>query len=235
MSGREVRLLERELARADLARVESPIVAEELIKEGFPPDRVVTASPGVDVERFAPGARPDRLRVAFVGVLSLWKGVDVLVRLARKLAPAGEVVVVGGPVCPWSRRLVSEAPLRQHPGDIPSLLASSHALVLPSATDGFGLVVLEAMAAGAVPFVSPEVGAAAIVRRLDPRLVQPRSEFAEVVPELIHTLPLGELGAAARRIAERHERAEMARTAASLLLERINEFGRCRVSRYTGA
>jgi glycosyltransferase involved in cell wall biosynthesis len=235
MSGWEVRLLERELERSDLARVESPIVAEELIEEGFPPDRVVTASPGVDIERFAPGPRSERLRVAFVGVLSLWKGVDVLVRLAHKLAPAGEVVVVGGPVCPWSRRLVSDAPLRQHPGDIPSLLASSHALVLPSATDGFGLVVLEAMAAGAVPFVSPEVGAAEIVRKLDPRLVQPRSEFAEVIPELLDTLPLDELGAAARLIAERHERAEMAQTAASLVLERISEIRRCRMSRNTGA
>jgi glycosyltransferase involved in cell wall biosynthesis len=181
----------------------------------------VTAYPGVDLERFNPGPRPNRLRVAFVGTLYLWKGVDVLVQLARALAPTAEVAVVGGPVCPWSRRLVANAPLRRHDGDVPSLLASSHALVLPSASDGLGYVVLEAMAAGAVPLVSPEVGAAEIVRGLDERLVQPRATCADVVPELLHSLPLEELGGRARRLAERYERVAMAEQAAVSVLERI--------------
>jgi glycosyltransferase involved in cell wall biosynthesis len=221
MTRGEMRRLEAEVARADLVRVESQTVADELAEEGIPGQRLVVAYPGVDLERFAPGRRPERLRVAFVGVLSLWKGVDVVVRLAREIIPVGEVVVVGGPVCAWSRRITSDAPLEQHDGDVPSLLASSHALVLPSASDGFGYVVLEAMASGAVPFVSPEVGAAELVRDLDIRLVQPRATFARVVPKLLRSLPLEELGAQARVLAKRYERTAMAKNAASLLLERV--------------
>jgi glycosyltransferase involved in cell wall biosynthesis len=218
---RELRLLEGELARADLVRVESHAIAEELITEGVPRERVLIAYPGVDVARYKPGVRPQRMRVAFVGVLSLWKGVDVLVRLARTLAPTGDVAVIGGPVCPWSRQLVSDAPLRHYEDGVASLLASSHALVLPSASDGFGYVVLEAMAAGAVPFVSPEVGAAEIVRTLDDRLVQPRATFAEAVPELLRSLPLEELALAARGVAEQYERVAMAEQAAEAVLQRI--------------
>jgi glycosyltransferase involved in cell wall biosynthesis len=85
-------------------------------------------------------------------------------------------------------------------------------------------VVLEAMAAGAVPFVSPEVGAAEIVRTLDARLVQPRATVAEAVPELLERLPLEELGRSARGLAERYERVAMAEQAAGSVLERIGRF-----------
>ena len=226
MTRGEARRFEAELERADLARVESRAVATELIDEGLAPERVVVSYPGVDLDRFAPRERSASLRVAFVGVLSVWKGVDVLVRLADTLSPSAEIVVIGGPVCPWSRRLVSRAPLQHHEGDVPSLLGSSHALVLPSASDGFGYVVLEAMAAGAVPFVSPEVGAAELVRELDARLVQPRPVFAQRVSELLHTLPLEELGRNARRLAQRYERTVMAERAASQVLERIGHLSR---------
>ncbi len=51
-----------------------------------------------------------------------------------------------------------------HCPDLPSLLRTSDVLVLPSAQDGFGLVVLEAMATGLPVLVSDRVGAADCVR-----------------------------------------------------------------------
>lgn len=220
MTSFEMRRLEQELYAADVIRVESRTVAEELVAHGISRQRIVLAPPGVDLLRFTPGAPANRLTIAFVGVLSLWKGVDILAALARTLGEDGDVLVAGGPVCPWSRRVTEQARFRTH-NQVPALLASSHALVLPSATDGFGYVVLEAMASGAVPFVSPEVGAAEIVRRLDERLVQPREQFAEAVPVLLRSLPLDDLATRARAIAEEFERGRMAEEAAHRVLAAI--------------
>lgn len=49
--------------------------------------------------------------------------------------------------------------------DKAALLEHAAALVLPSYSENFGNVVLEAMAAGCPPIVTPEVGAAEVVRR----------------------------------------------------------------------
>jgi glycosyltransferase involved in cell wall biosynthesis len=217
ITGLEARRLVGELARADLIRVESMAIAAQLSARGVDADRVVHAYPGVDLERFRPGARGDRLHVAFVGPLALWKGADVLVELERRLRPSAVVAVVGGPVCPWSRRLLARARFERS-NDILSVMATSHYLVLPSVTDGFGYVVLEALASGCVPFVSPHAGAAEVVRRLDPRLVQPLARFAERVPELMRMLPFEDLSRRARSLAGEFEYQAMARASAARVL-----------------
>jgi glycosyltransferase involved in cell wall biosynthesis len=217
MTKREMRRLERELLAADLVRTESASVADELVAHGIKAEKILVAPPGVDLARFIPGPPFERLTIAFVGALALWKGLDIVVKLAEALGRDGRVAVAGGPVCPWSRRLAEEAPFDRHV-EVTPLLSRAHALVLPSATDGFGYVVLEAMASGTVPFVSPEVGAAEVVRQIDERLVQPRAQFAEVVPELVRSLPLADLAARARTIAEEFERGRMAELAARRVL-----------------
>lgn len=223
MTRREMRRLEVELDAADVVRTESRAVADELIAYGVRAERVVVAPPGVDLAHYRPGRPFERLTIAFVGPLSLWKGLDVLAALAEELGTDARVEVVGGPVCPWSRRLAARASFERHL-EVAPLLARAHALVLPSATDGFGYVVLEAMASGAVPFVSPEVGAAEIVRRVHEQLVQPRERFAKAVAELVRTLPLPDLAARARAVAEEFDRERMAEQAARQVLAAADRF-----------
>ena len=52
----DIPLLERELAEADLIRVESAMVADQLVDHGIGPERIVHAYPGVDLQRFRPSA-----------------------------------------------------------------------------------------------------------------------------------------------------------------------------------
>jgi glycosyltransferase involved in cell wall biosynthesis len=217
MTAAEAELLVDELHRAQVVRAESAAVADELRDDPGLRGQVVLAPPGVDLERFAPAPKAQRLTVAFVGTFSLWKGIDVLVELARRLRGVAEIAAVGGAVDPWSRRLSAGVPFTMQ-SDVPSLLGRAHALVLPSASDGFGYVVLEAMASGAVPFVTPQVGASELVARLDPRLVQPGDVFAANVSELLATLPLAELGESARLLAREFEQDAMRRQAAALVL-----------------
>jgi len=214
----ELAILECEIRRADLIRVESELVRRQLLDAGVPEERIVQARPGVDLDRFRPGTSSAAPLVAYVGALSLWKGVDVLAETSRVLAARGiRLQAIGGPVCRWSRR-IAESLERAETTSVPDLLTRADALVLPSVADGFGYVVLEAMASGTVPFVTPAVGAAELVGELDIRLVIERADFAEAVPELLTSLPMEDLAIRARVIAEQHERMAMAGRAAQQLL-----------------
>jgi glycosyltransferase involved in cell wall biosynthesis len=220
LSARAVRMLEAELEAADLVRAESVAVRDDLVAHGVDPAKIVHAYPGVELDRFRPGSRAQELQVAFVGVLALWKGVDLLVDVEARLRGRARFAVVGGPVDRWSRRLVQGTPF-VYESDVARVMGTSHVLLLPSATDGFGYVVLEALAAGCVPIVSDAVGAAEVVRSLHPDLVQPRERFAERVPELLDVLPLDELSRRGRTLAENFDRTAMARRAADALLARL--------------
>jgi len=108
--------------------------------------------------------------VLFVGRLYRRKRVDVLLRAARVLAdsiPGLEVRIAGnGPCAPMLHRLSRELKLRRTVvwlGDIPraELLAEynrADLFCLPSVQEGFGIVLLEAMAA-AKPIVASRAAA----------------------------------------------------------------------------
>ena len=195
MSKAELRRREREIAGADLIHVTSHAVQAEMLEAGVEPERLIHSYHGVDLERFRPSAKSEGLRIAFIGPLSLRKGVDVVAELAARLDD-GVVEAVGGPTCPWSRR-ISEGARFARGTDVAETLGRSHVLVLPSRSDGFSFVVLEAMAAGTVPIVTPEVGASEIVRSLDPRLVIERADFPEATRDLLPRLDLKALSGAA--------------------------------------
>lgn len=224
LSRAELRRRERELAGADLVHVTSLAVRDELLERGIDPERLVHSYLGVDLERYRPGRKRSRLTVAFIGPLSLRKGVDSVAELAQRVGPEAAVEVVGGPACPWSRRVAERA------GFVPrssarELLAEAQVLVLPSRSDGFSYVVLEALASGTVPIVTPQVGAAEIVRRLDPRLVVERTGFAEAVAALLPRLELAALSRRARALAEEFDRRRTSRAIAAAVLERAGGLG----------
>jgi glycosyltransferase involved in cell wall biosynthesis len=214
----EARIQTDELSSADVVRTESAAVTADMVANGVDAERIVHAYPGVDLDRFRPGVKSGELSVAFVGTLSLWKGLHLLVPLSQRL---GGIHVIGGPVCPWSRRYARAGRFTPATDDVAGLMASSHALVLPSVTDGFAYVVLEAMASGCVPFVTPTVGSAELVRLIDPELVIPAEEFEHRVPELLRSMDLTDLGARARDIAEDFDRRRMADAAAVAVLAKV--------------
>ncbi|HVO55182.1 MAG TPA: glycosyltransferase family 4 protein [Solirubrobacterales bacterium] len=215
----ELRRRQVELEQADLIHVTTLAVRDEMVEAGIDPDRLVHAYHGVDLDRYRPGTKADRLTVAFVGPLSLRKGVDVVAQLADALAQEAVVEVVGGPTCQWSRRIAERARFVFR-ASVPEMLGAAQVLVLPSLADGFSYVVLEALASGAVPIVTPEVGAAEVVRRLDPRLVVERAAFVEEVPALLDRLDFAELAPRARALAEEFDRERTSLAVANAVLER---------------
>ena len=215
----EVRRREYEIERADLIHVTSLAVRDEMLNAGVPEDRLVHSYHGVDLERFRPAAKRDVLTVAFVGPLSLRKGVDIVAELALRAGDDLVVEVVGGPTCPWSRQIDRDARFVRRTS-VPEMLGRAQILVLPSRSDGFAFVVLEALASGAVPIVTPEVGASEIVSRLDPRLVIDRPEFVDTVIDLLPRLDFDDLAVRARVLAQQFDRRNTSKATVAAVLER---------------
>jgi len=148
----------------------SRFIADKIVNQGFPADRVVVHYIGVDVARFSPSVAIQRESlILFVGRLTPKKGVDdflLAVAAVQSRQPAINAVIVGdGP--DRARLEARAASLRvrvtfagfQDPTTVLAWLRRSMVLCAPSKTapngdaEGFGLVFAEAQAAG-LPVVS---------------------------------------------------------------------------------
>jgi glycogen synthase len=159
------------LRRADTVVVLTDRAAGALRADGVPADRIRTIPSGFDPALFTaahedvfPGA--GRPRIAYVGRLAAQKRVDVLVRAFGLMREEAHLVVVGdGPDGRRIRRLAATSAAADritltgfvpHTA-VPAVLASVDLLVLPSAYEEMGSVLVEAMAAG-LPVVASDVG-----------------------------------------------------------------------------
>lgn len=146
------------------------------------PSRIEIVPPGVDGAFFAPGSRSGARRavgmaagtpvVLYVGRIQPLKGLDVAVEAFGRLLGEPQLVVVGGPSGPggttYLARVRARAAsleiadrIRWVPPQPHELLASyyraAEVVLVPSQSESFGLVALEAAACG-TPVVATAVG-----------------------------------------------------------------------------
>jgi len=179
-----LRLVERRtLVRAAGLHVTADLEADEARKLGLPLPPVFVVPNGIDPEPLPDGAEvsaPIRALLAagpfllYLGRLSWKKGLDRLIpALAR--VPDVTLAVAGNDeegIRPELEALAHTAEVADRVrflGPVEgagkaALLYGCAALVLPSYSENFGNVVLEAMAAGRPVAVTPEVGLAGVVR-----------------------------------------------------------------------
>jgi glycosyltransferase involved in cell wall biosynthesis len=121
-----IRVLTRFVVRrAEAVVTNSDDTARHIREMGVEP-RIVP--PGVELARFTVTPRPTERRVLYLGGRNRRKGYDVAVGLADTL------------VGPWLRDV--------EPDEIPSLMAEHDVVLVPSVAEPFGLVAVEAIAAG---------------------------------------------------------------------------------------
>jgi glycosyltransferase involved in cell wall biosynthesis len=173
---RLLRSLGGRLERATLGRADAVIVLTEraaaaLRSDGVDPGRIRTIPSGFEPSLFGSastrgGTPRTRLRIGYVGRLAPQKRADLLVRAFGRMQRPAELVVVGdGPERARVRHLARTSPAAERitmtgfvpHSDVPAVLSSLDVLVLPSAYEEMGSVLVEAMVAG-LPVVASDVG-----------------------------------------------------------------------------
>lgn len=202
-----IRLVERRtLARAAGLVVTSAVEAAAARAFGLLLPPLFEVPNGIDARPFAEASERNLPAVVaqaaargpfllYLGRLSWKKGLDTLVAALPLLAGVS-LVLAGNDDEGLTRRLAALAheagvakrvifvgPVQLH--EKAALLKSAVALVLPSLSENFGNVVLEAMAAGCPVAVTPEVGLSPAVVASGAGVVAPRAEFAAALRELL--------------------------------------------------
>ena len=196
--------LERRLSECSAGLVAcSHSVADHIAERvGVARDRVTTVLNGVDADLFASGNRQasrlrlaipqNRVAIGLVGRISEQKGQEEFLRAAaivRGQFPAALFLVIGSADDPalltQAKDLVAVLGLDDcvrftgHVTDMPDVYAALDIVAAPSRWEGFGLMLVEAMAAGK-PIVATRVGAIpeVCVDRETALLVPPRDPAA---------------------------------------------------------
>ncbi|WYM02701.1 MAG: glycosyltransferase family 4 protein [Gloeotrichia echinulata CP02] len=164
-----------ECEQADLILLNAKVAKKPFIDAGVPGEKLAVITPSINSQKFYPAVKNDSIfRVLYVGTIEPRKGVHYLIpAFLQAKIPQSEMLLVGG-TSTRVLRLLIEKVLRQNPQikqefwdfnrqDPVPVFSRCSVLVLPSVEDGFGLVVLEAMACGLPVIVTSHCGAADLV------------------------------------------------------------------------
>jgi glycosyltransferase involved in cell wall biosynthesis len=207
--------LAAETTMADAWIAASSFTRQTLVENGIPGDKIHVIPYGTDLRRFTPSSQlvsaSGPLRLLFVGTINQRKGIKYLLEALRMLPTSKVQLSVCGRVVDDLRLFepfATQVRLRPSVSDVELLEAyrSSDLLVFPSVAEGFGHVILEAMACG-LPVLSTTHTAAPdlITNGEDGFVVEPRNaeQLARNIEwALGHRIDLRRMGRAARAKAE---------------------------------
>lgn len=170
--GIDPRVIEREEAeyeQADCITVPSSFSVQSFIDRGVTASKIKLLPYGVNLGTFARSGEPakGRLDVLYVGGMNLNKGIPYLLQGYQRLRhPAKSLTFAGTPSDAliermraqglWSEdiRVLGHVPQAQ----LKDLMSRSHAMVLASVQEGFGMVLSQAMACACVVIASAHTG-----------------------------------------------------------------------------
>ncbi len=187
------------LRHADSVRAVSRRIKQRVISEGIPESKITVVPVYTDVHRFSVKRFPEKDLVLFVGRLVPQKNVLFLLdawKVVVAQRPDSRLVVIGDGFLMNSmeRKISSDEDLADSVtlagfGDPKKFYKRASVFVLPSIYEGWGLVVVEAMAAG-VPVVMSDVGCAGEVVTKKNGIVVPVNDledFANAVVGLLES------------------------------------------------
>lgn len=225
----------KEVELATLVIVNSPFARETYANAGYPVDRFVVLPLGAPeltpVEREPRSTDLAPLRLAWGGNFAWHKGAAVLVDALSSFGDRTDIRLdVYGQVHLPAACLERLPPWVTLHGAVPratflELLATSDVLVHPSLSDGFAMVVSEAMALGVAPIVSTATGASALVCDGESGRIVPAGDVAALRDALAWCLAnrarLHAMGAAARSAAARWTWRDYGRAFAGIIVDHV--------------
>jgi len=177
----------KEMELADLTLVASRYV-EATVREFCPHKDIARTPYGVDAEFWTPGfanKQPGPLRFIYAGNVSVRKGVALLIEAWSKAGLRdAELTLVGSWGLADSKLQSLPAGIRWVPPCSSQALRDryreSHVFVFPSYSDGFGLVLLEAMACG-LPAIASEASIGPEIISADCGFITPSGDLDRLV------------------------------------------------------
>jgi glycosyltransferase involved in cell wall biosynthesis len=193
-AGKRLRLRKQEeIELADKIICVSELARQSYIDAGVDGNRIVVNQVGCDVTKFAAPAESLRTgapKFVFVGVPVYHKGFDLLTASYDQLLahyPDAELHVVGDAAI--AGHLVAGRGVQVHGklshDQLSTLLAQMDCLVLPSRLESFGMVVVEALAAGVPVIVSDHAGASEAIRENENGWVVPGGNEAALFDRML--------------------------------------------------
>ncbi len=153
-----------EPAMAEQILVASSFTRQTLVENGTDPSRIKVIPYGVDTRRFQPTPEPPtrssgRLQLLFVGRINQRKGISYLVEALRLLGPSAPVhLTICGRVVddlaifrPYADQITVQPDVSEQ--ELRAAYQQADLFVFPSVAEGFGQVLLEALASG-LPILS---------------------------------------------------------------------------------
>lgn len=202
------------IRRADYILTSSEELRSILVSIGTPPEKISAVHTGVDTTFFRPipdettrnkyNIPPDAIVFLFVGRLHPWKGINELISIAKMCREFIFVFIGPGtiPAHPDNCLFLGS----KSPEEIRTWYNISDCLVLPSYTEGFPTVVMEAFASGK-PAITTDVGGCPelVKSKMTGLLIPAHNETAlyDAVKWMgTHTEERLQMGKAARDLAE---------------------------------
>ncbi len=208
---------QKEIELADHIFVASSVTQKSLINAGINSDLINVIPYGAPIDTFQPLPKSDDcFRVLFAGKISPLKGVHYLLEAwqeicSQKSFKNAELVFIGQNRFPkgWLEEkykgIYTHIPSVSH-FSLNQYYSQSSVLVLPSLVDGFGLVVMEAMACGIPVIVTTNTGASDVITDGVEGFIIPIRDVSVLKEKLewcySHPEKLAKMGIAARFKAE---------------------------------
>lgn len=215
------RLWKRCFDTADTVTAVSEYSADDLAARGVPRSMIEVAYNGVDTERYSPGESSIQFSqwdtvLLYVGPLAERKGINYLLRAMQKITsehPDTGLLLIGGGNQAELRHLARKLGVSKNvqfegfvsEQDLPDYYRSADIFVFPSLLEGFGLVLVEAMASG-LPIVSTQCTAIPEVVGDAGYLVPGRDgqALSEAINEIISNQSFNRLGKRSLRRVHNH-------------------------------
>ncbi|MEC4986946.1 MAG: glycosyltransferase family 4 protein [Oscillatoria sp. PMC 1068.18] len=209
----KIKRKEQEIQLADHIFVASSFTKKSLLDLGINPEKISVIPYGSPLEYFQPQTKKDKVfRALFVGRVGPRKGVHYLLSAWQKLQlKKAELLLVGVQEFPEKWLFKYEDNFRHIPSvphhSLNKYYSAANVLVFPSLVEGFGLVILEAMACGIPVITTPNTAGADIITDGKEGFIVPIRDV-EALKEKIawcyhHPQELAEMGKAARCQAEK--------------------------------
>jgi glycosyltransferase involved in cell wall biosynthesis len=227
------RLFLREADMADVVLAASTYTAKGLSDAGIPEHKIAIVPYGIEDTLDLPPIAPRAGRVLFVGAVGYLKGTPDLAEAARRLKEARlpyEVRAVG----PYDRRLVGRPEFDGpcYVGQVPRSevgreFAEADVFVFPTLSDGFGIVLVEALRAG-LPIIATPNCADVVEHGVNGLLVPARdaAAFADAITMIVSDRSLRDrMSRESRRIFRRFTREAYRERLAEVITARFRTWG----------